>query len=79
MYKIKQKSDRARCWFGRIENRYLSCGSQRDIAMRASDIGSDEDGVRPHFFFFVALPPLSAPQIAAATIARNFHVMLFLP
>jgi hypothetical protein len=24
MYKIKQKSDRARCWFGRIENRYLS-------------------------------------------------------
>jgi hypothetical protein len=31
MYKIKQKSDRARCWFGRMENRYLSCGSQRDI------------------------------------------------
>jgi hypothetical protein len=24
MYKIKRKSDRARCWFGRIENRYLS-------------------------------------------------------
>jgi hypothetical protein len=24
MYKIKRRSDRARCWFGRIENRYLS-------------------------------------------------------
>jgi hypothetical protein len=24
MYEIKRKSDRARCWFGRIENRYLS-------------------------------------------------------
>jgi hypothetical protein len=24
MYEIKQKSDRARYWFGRIENRYLS-------------------------------------------------------
>jgi hypothetical protein len=34
MYKIKQKSDRARCWFGRIENTYLSCGSQRDIPDR---------------------------------------------
>jgi hypothetical protein len=31
MYKIKRKSDRARCWFGRIENKYLSCGSQRDM------------------------------------------------
>jgi hypothetical protein len=41
MYKIKQKSDRARYWFGRIENRYLSCGSQRDIF----EPGQGDDGV----------------------------------
>jgi zinc finger BED domain-containing protein 1 (E3 SUMO-protein ligase ZBED1) len=41
MYKIKQKSDRARYWFGRIENRYLSYGSQRDIVSATSDGGAN--------------------------------------